>query len=202
MVLESKIEHFLGKIKLGVDFFLDAGTMLVEMLDENPSILADIVEQAREPWITEEVLRVFESIGRRQLAVEAMFLPRHVVSRLITLPLDQQREISSGEVPVLTGLRNGHHKVVHKPAASLSTKEAAVVIGPKGIRPPAEQAQVLEMKSHKEEKIGRYTIQLINGKPFIKGSLSKSLATKVLVTNDMAIEIELVRVVPADSPSE
>lgn len=197
MVLESKIETFISKIKLGVDFFLDAGVMLVEMLDHNPHCLADIVEYAREPWITEDVLRVFEAIGRKQLAVEAMFLPRHVVSRLITLPLDQQREISTTEIPVLTGMRQGHHKIVQKSASKLSTKEAAMVLGPKGIRPPEEQAEILEMKSHKEESIGRFTVFLVNNKPFIKHSSATGLCTKVLVTNESAIEIDLVRVVPS-----
>jgi hypothetical protein len=196
MVLESKFETFLSKIKLGVDFFLDAGVMLVEMIDDNPSICADIVEYAREPWITEDVLRVFESIGRKQLAVEAMFLPRHVVSRLMALPLDQQREISTGDIPVVTGMRQGHHKVVNKPARNLSTKEAAVVLGPKGVRSPAEQSKLIALKSHKEESIGRFTIFIMNNKPFIKHSTAKGLCTKVLVTNEQAIEIDLVRVLP------
>ena len=196
MVLEHKIESFLGKIKLGMDFFLDAGIMLVQMLDENPRVLEDIVEQSREPWITEDVLRVFESIGRKQIAVEAMFLPRHVLSRLIALPLEQQATISTSLVPVVTGFRQGTHKVVHKRVSSLTTKEAAVVIGTKGIRPPEEQAKELTLPSHKEVSIGRYTIFIMNNKPFIKHSTAKGICTKVLVTNEDAIEIDLVRVLP------
>lgn len=196
MVLEHKIESFLGKIKLGVDFFLDAGIMLVQMLDENPRVCEDIVRHAHEEWITEDVLRVFESIGRKQLAVEAMFLPRHVLSRLIALPLDQQATISTSLVPVVTGFRQGTHKVVHKRVSSLTTKEAAVVIGPNGIRPPEEQAKELTLPSHKEESIGRFTVFLMNNKPFIKHSTARGLCTKVVVTNEAAIEIDLVRVVP------
>lgn len=197
MVLEHKIDSFLGKIKLGVDFFLDAGIMLVQMLDENPHVCEDIVRHAKEAWITEDVLRVFESIGRKQLAVEAMFLPRHVISRLISMPIDQQRDIATTSLPVVTGLRQGQPRIGYKAASKLSTKEAAVVLGPDGIRAPEEQAKILTMKSHKEESIGRFTIQVVNGKAFIKQSSSRDvLATKVLVTNEKEIEIDLVRFVP------
>ena len=78
MVLENKIDRFISKIEMGRDFFLDAATMLVQMIDEEPGVCERIVEMKRVDWMTADVLSTFEAIGRKQLAVEAMFLPKHV----------------------------------------------------------------------------------------------------------------------------
>ncbi len=196
MVPEHKINSFVGKIKLGISFFEDAGRELVEMLDQDPRIFDEIIAISNEPWVTVEVLQTFESIGRKQLAVEAMFLPKHVLNRLIALPVGQQLEIATKPIQIVTGNRNGHARVTDMRARDLSGPQARLAIGPAGIRPVAEQKKLLLLKSHKEESIGRFTVFIMNNKPFIKHSKAKGLCTKVLVTDEKAIEIDLVRVVP------
>jgi hypothetical protein len=198
MDIENSVKQFISKISLGVDFFEAAGLMLVDMLDRDPYCFDEIMRSARHSgnaWVTLDVLRTFEQIGRKQLAVQAMFLPRHVLDKVISLPVAEQARLATSPVPVVTGLRHGYHQVERKPLALLTKTEAARTLGPNGLRSPSEQKQIT-LKAHKEETLGRYTIQIVNNKPFIKHSGSRGPCAKVVVTNLAAIELELVRMVP------
>jgi len=173
MVAEHKIENFISKVNMGVEWFLDAGTLLVEMMDENPGIKDDIVDY-RKGWITMDVLDTFELIGRKQLAVEAMFLPRHVLNRLIELPVGQQVSIATKMLPVVTGYRKGVTHSTDKPARSLTRSEAARVIGPDGIRTVKEQSAMLS-PARKFKSAGLFDIFTENdGKVIMTPSILKS----------------------------
>lgn len=143
MVSEHKIDKFISKVELGIDWFQEAGRILVEMLDENPSVKDDILSY-RKTWMTLEVLDTFEMIGRNQLSVHAMFMPRHVLNHLIALPIDEQVSISTGMIPTVTGMVNGSARIKIKPAADLTRREAARAIGPSGVRTPEEQVSMLK----------------------------------------------------------
>jgi hypothetical protein len=186
-----QIDSFISKVEMGVQWFKDAGEMLVRMLDKNPDIFTDILAQSNVPWITRDVLQVFESIGRNKLAVEAMFLPQHVLKRIIELPLSVQEGIATQPVPVVSGLREGTHSVIQKPAAKLTRNEAERAIGPKGIRPIDEQT--VFVKSDAVDRVGRFTVFLMNGKPFIKYSANKGSCQTVLMDKGGNIEIEVVK---------
>jgi hypothetical protein len=150
MVLESKIDQFISNIKLGVQFFKTAGELLVQLLDEDPYVFERIIKHSSEDWLTVDVLHTFEQIGRNQLAVEAIFLPKHVIDRLLELPADKQVEIATKPVSVVAGTRHGRHSVIQKSARNLSKKESARVIGPNGVRTPEEQAELLNSKPNEE----------------------------------------------------
>jgi len=191
MIAEHKIEQFIGKVNLGVEWFQDAGKLLVEMLDENPRAFDDILDY-RKGWITADVLHTFEMIGRKQLAVEAMFLPRHVLKHLIELPIGQQISIATKPVPVATGLHRGNHSHKLKPAAMLTQREACRAIGSKGLRPILEQIKMLTNK--KFESLGLFEITFKNGNPVLLKSTQKKTAAcqSVRLTGGKA-EIEITQ---------
>lgn len=158
MVLDRKVNDFLGKLHLGKSFFEDAAELLVTMLDEDPQVFDRILEVAHEAWLTRDVLSVFECIGRKQLTVEAMFLPKHVLDRLIAFPEDVQRRIASEAVPVFRSEGKSRTyqggTVGYKSAKDMTRREAARAIGPAGIRTPEEQAEILRQE---EESIDTTT---------------------------------------------
>jgi hypothetical protein len=195
MVPNSQIDSFISKVEMGVQWFNDAGELLVRMLDRDPDVFTDILAQSNVHWLTRDVLYVFEQIGRKKLAVEAMFLPKHVLNHMLALPPATQAAIATQPVPVVSGITHGRHQVVSKPAAQLTRREAATAIGPQGLRSPEEQARLV-MPSHKEETVGRFTVTLMNNRPFIRHSTHKGPATKVLVAAGGSAEIELVKVPP------
>ena len=179
MVLESKINLFLGKLRLGVDFFLDAGRMLVEMIDEDPQICLQIVADGQIDWLTMDVLSTFEAIGRKQLAVEAMFLPKHVLARLIALPTEQQATIATRPVRVLNGAKN---RSVEVSASRLTKRQAALAIGPNGVRSIEEQRGVRNtetISATPEKFVGYFELTVMNGKVFAKRVEKSARAQKV-----------------------
>lgn len=193
MVLENTIDRFISKIEMGRDFFLDAGQMLVKMVDEEPQVFERILSMKRVDWLTMDVLRTFEAIGRKQLAVEAMFLPSHVISHLITLPVDQQVKISANPVPVYTNgsARRRTEMVVHKPASRLTQREAKIALGPEGIRPIEEQKKLAEEKQP-ERVIGYYEVTVMNNRAFIKQCEKVARAQKVKLDSRGQIILEVV----------
>lgn len=192
MVLESKIDSFLCDIRLGVDFFFSAGQKLVEMLEEDPRAFDEILERSNLPWITVDVLKGFEMIGRKQLAVQAMFLPKHVLTRMVGMPLAEQERLIDNPVAVASGLRQGRHNVVHKRLTDLTRDESRRVIGPDGPRTVEQQAEVAAAKTT-EQSLGKFCVFIVNGKPFIRRSDWPRAHVKVEVGKDNSVEIELVK---------
>jgi hypothetical protein len=193
MVPSSKIDSFISKVEMGVQWFNDAGALLVRMLDEDPDVFADILQRSTCHWLTLDVLKVFELIGRRKLAVEAMFMPPHVLKRLIDLPVEVQQSISTKSVPVAVGLRDGRHHVTQKPAAELTRAEAGRVLGPNGLVPPSQQV----LDAAPMENLGRFTIVIVNNKPFIKRSQNTGPASRIVAVAGRDIDIELFVKKPA-----
>lgn len=191
MVLESKIDDFLSEIRLGVDFFFSAGQKLVLMLEEDPRVFEEIIERSKLSWVTMDVLKGFEMIGRKQLAVEAMFLPKHILNRMIGLPLDDQERMLSSPVNVSIGLRRGNQSRVGKALSKLSRNEAKRVIGPAGIRTVEEQ-DALPSKPP-EKVIGRFSITVMNGKAFIKRTSNTFACQKLRLDKNNTVEIEFIQ---------
>jgi hypothetical protein len=183
MAIESKIKNFLTKIKLGISWFEDAGQLLAGMIDDDPRAFDDITQHQDCPkWVTTDVLHTFEMIGRKQLSVEAMFLPRHVISRLIELPVDEQARIVRDGVPVVR-MSNGGHHIVNKPAQQLTPREACVAIGPSGVRTVEEQS----VMSTSTKNLGKWELTLMNGKPFLKQYTGNKAGHRVVLTNSQAV---------------
>lgn len=175
MVLENKIDRFISKIEMGKSFFEDAALMLVQMIDEEPGICDRIVELRRVDWLTRDVLHTFEAIGRKQLAVEAMFLPRHVIARMLSYPVEQQAQIATQPVRVLNGAAHRKTDISVKHVRDLTRREADRVFGPNGVRSPEEQN--IETPAEPDHLIGYYELTVLNGKPFLKKCDSAGLKT-------------------------
>lgn len=193
MVLETKIDRFVSKVEMGRDFFIDAANLLVQMIDEEPDVCERIVAMKRVDWMTMDVLQTFEAIGRKQLAVEAMFLPKHVLNRLIALPVDTQAQIATEQVPVFKqAKRRSTDECIRKPASRLTHREARIAIGPTGIRPIEEQKTIalepVETVSH-----GFFEVTLMNGKPFLKRFEKVARAQKVKLDDRGQAVIEIVK---------
>lgn len=187
LLQDSKIDKFIGTIELGVNFFQTSGKLLVELLDENPHVFEDILAAHPPVWLTRDVLDVFEQIGRNQLAVETMFLPRHVISRLVALPKDAQIQIATNPVPVVRRI-GGRHVTIKKSAKELTPKEARQAIGPVGVVPPEQQAAV----QPKLISCGKFELTLMNGKPFLKQG-GNSVPHKVVLDGNNRSTIEIFR---------
>ena len=144
-VIDEKITDFFSTLNLGLEWIGDAGRKLVAMVDENPSAFDDILEAAPGPWLTLEVLRTIEAVGRGHISTELLLVPLYVLKRLAALPPDVQIQAAQGidlaRVPPngKPGREGSHPSIYRKPACKLTKAEAHRAIGPNGIRTPAEQ---------------------------------------------------------------
>jgi hypothetical protein len=192
MVLENKIDRFISKIEMGRDFFIDAAHMLVTMIDEEPGVCERIIELRRVDWLTKDVLDTFEAIGRKQLAVEAMFLPRHVLAKLIAFPVEEQARVATTPVRVCNGAKHRKIDPDLKHVAELTRKEAAVVFGPRGVRTVEEQQRVIEeTEAAPAVHVGYFELTMMNGKPFLKRCEKVARAQRVKIERGQAV-IEVV----------
>lgn len=194
MVLENKIDQFIGKVALGKTFFEDAAKLLVTMIDEEPDVCERIVATKRADWLTKDVLDTFEAIGRKQLVVDAIFLPKHVLARLIALPTSEQSLIATKPIRVHNGAANrrGTETVV-KRASELSRREAAQVIGPNGLRSVEEQkAMPLVVEPDPDRTIGFVELTMMNGKVFVKKVERVARAQKVKLDARGTVVLEVV----------
>jgi len=162
-ITNEKIRSFLSKLNLGLSWIHDAGKQLVEILNKDPDAYDDIIQEADE-WVTKDILKTVEAIGRGQIAPELLILPIHVFNRLSSLPMEEQLKAIQG-VPVAVDLRSreGYH-VIDKPAAKLSKAESKRVIAPDGrIRTPVEQMQSLTPQTKIGTIIGKYQVVMEAG---------------------------------------
>lgn len=147
-VLDQTIADFLSTLNLGLEWIGDAGKKLVAMMDTNPSAFDDILDTNPPEWITRDVLRTIEQIGRGKISPELLVLPLHVFNRLSSLPtLEQIKAMQNGVEVVskrMSCARPGGFTREKKLACKLTVKEAKRAIGPRGIRSPAEQEAILK----------------------------------------------------------
>jgi len=161
-VTDQAISDFLATLKLGIEWIGDAGKKLVAIIDRNPQAYDDILEQSTCTWLTGEVLKTIEAIGRGQIAPEMLVLPLHVLNRLSVLPTDEQiKAMQSVEVAIPSRARNGGWRKIDKPACKLSMREARRAIGPNGVRSVEEQIGRYSKKC--ESNFGKYHIVMENG---------------------------------------
>lgn len=190
MVLESKIDRFIGNIGLGVNFFEDAAERLVDMIDEEPGVCERILALNRVDWLTKDVLDTFEAIGRKQLAVGAIFMPKHVLSRLIALPVDMQQRVIESPVTVYREAGRRRTDAVRvKPTAKLNVAEAKLAIGPNGVRSVDEQKALTNPAQ--EKSAGYFGFTLMNGKLFVNRTNPKPGVQRIRLKGNSAV-VEII----------
>lgn len=182
MVLESKIKSFLCEISLGIDFFFSAGRKLVAMLDEDPRVFEEIIEQSKLDWVTMDVLKGFELIGRKQLAVQAMFLPKHVLNRMIGMPLVEQERLLKNPVTLFTGLRGGKPSYRKKSLSKLSRVEAKQVFN--------------GVQSESDQSLGRFQIIVANGSATIKPLPATARCRRIALDQNGSVAVEFMKPMP------
>lgn len=164
-VVEQSIQDFLVTLKMGLGWVADAGRKLVAMVDRDPHVFDDIMEVKTESWITREVLKTVEAVGRGQIAPELLILPHHVMMRLATLPIEQQILAVNGDIEIAIPPKraNGAWHKTDKPAAKLTETEAYRAITSKGIISAAEQEKRHTRRVN--DRHGRFVIVMVDGIP-------------------------------------
>lgn len=92
------IKEFLGNLDLGFSFIQKAGEQLVKMKAANFDVFDDILEEC--DWLTRDMLETILLIGRREIHPRILLLPRHVYTKIVGLPYEEQERIATQGVAV------------------------------------------------------------------------------------------------------
>jgi len=95
----KKINEFSKLITIGLESWVKAGELLVEMVDENENTYANILESI--PEMSYEVLSRFEQIGRKQLNPRLLLDGSTGLRKLATLPFSEQNKYYEEPMDVL-----------------------------------------------------------------------------------------------------
>lgn len=139
---ETKLERFHAALQQGKESLAEAGTILVDLIDEDPSIKSRILDE--NPELTENVLETLERIGRKQLYHPLALNDSPGMTALRKCTFSDQKKHFSEPVPVLlihSRDDTGHLQI---PVHSLTAKQARQVFCRGHIRSLGEQRAWLE----------------------------------------------------------
>lgn len=140
-VTKEKVDRFSRLIMQGVELWVKAGELIVEMVDKNKNAFAEIIRE--NPDLSVDLLISFERIGRKQLNPCLILETCPGAARLRQLPYDAQTKYSKQPVEVLVAWNRGNPIIAKKHFRELSKQESVRVFSPAGARTVDEQKQLL-----------------------------------------------------------
>lgn len=150
--LNTRIQSFITLIQTGVDAWVEAGKMLVEMVDADPMVFDAIIRHA--PHINAGVLGKFEQMGRGILHPHLLlsFTPGH--EKLAKLPLSMQTRYLDEPIPLIVESATGTDVLLVK-AKDMTADQARQVFASDRLRTEGEQkAWILDRRSKEARPVG------------------------------------------------
>lgn len=150
--LNAKIDQFITLIQRGVDAWVEAGKILVEMVEDDPMVFDAIIRKA--PHINAGVLGKFEQMGRGILHPNLLlsFTPGH--EKLAKLPLSMQTRYLEEPIPLLVETENGTDVLLVK-AKDMTAEQARQVFASNRLRTEGEQkAWLIDRRSKEAKPVG------------------------------------------------
>jgi hypothetical protein len=96
---KDRIQAFLAAFQAGVDAWIEAGKILVELVDEDPHVYNYIQQEC--PAMTPDILGKFESIGRGVILPTLAMDASPGSKQLQRLPLSVQERFQKEPIPVI-----------------------------------------------------------------------------------------------------
>lgn len=144
---QIKIAQFAALIKEGIDAWVKAGEIIVELLNQDPTVIDQIC--AQNAWITPEICYRFEQIGRKQVSPQLLLSDTPGVRRLRSLPFSQQERYANEPLELLV-VENGKTDVLKIHVKNLTPAQTAQVFEKDSVRDIAKQRAYLFDKQSKD----------------------------------------------------
>jgi len=151
----NRISKVRDLISMGLDSWVKAGEIIVEMLDHEGLTLADISEAIGTPV---GILSRFEQLGRKNMMPRLLIANYPASRNLQALPYSEQSRLIDGSVEVLTADGDDKINILTK---NLTTKQCQQVFSSKEVRDiPSQRAWVESRRRRSKDKI------IISGMPY------------------------------------
>jgi hypothetical protein len=144
---QAKIETFIQHFRRGVEEWIAAGEILVEMVEEDPYVYDYIINQC--PTLNAGILGRFEQMGRKTLHPQLLLTASPGFAKLQKLPFSMQERYIDEPVPMIVHTEAGTDVLLVK-AKDMTKEQAAQVFAPGRVRTEGEQKAWL--MQHRSEK--------------------------------------------------
>ena len=150
-LINHKSRQLAEAIQRGIDSWMEAGKLLVSMLDHEGMSLAQIADEADSDFITPEVLAQFERIGRGQVLPALLAAQYPAAKYLERLPMSLQTQSIRDGVELLI-VKAGKTDSLNVAVKHLTQKQCKQVFDRNGIRSLAYQRAWLEEQNMNAER--------------------------------------------------
>jgi hypothetical protein len=139
-ITAGSIAIFNRLISQGVEAWIKAGKLLVQMVDANPNAYSIIMRD--NPHLTPDILITFERIGRREVYPFLLLQKNPATAKLLSYDITKQEEFYKNPVELVVGMADGNPVVRKKLAMNMTKPEVALAFGPHGLRSVKEQESI------------------------------------------------------------
>jgi hypothetical protein len=159
-VLDSQIDKFALLVRQGIDTWRNAGKLLVEMTEKDPSAVARIKERS---GLSDAMIQTFARIGRNEIWPSLLADSSMGAQKLLACHYEDQKKYASDPIEVAYEWRSGNIKTVKRKVSELSRQECAVVFSADGrinnleqqsfrLRSPAPETKLADLDPRAEVK--------------------------------------------------
>jgi hypothetical protein len=128
---QAQIDAFITHFRRGVEEWITAGEILVQMVEQDPYVYDYIIQQC--PQINAGILGRFEQMGRKTLHPQLLLTASPGFAKLQKLPFSLQERYIEEPVPVIVHTADGTDVLLVK-AKDMTKEQAAQVFAPGRIR--------------------------------------------------------------------
>jgi hypothetical protein len=149
---KKQIAEFIELFQTGVNAWIKAGELLVQMVEEDPHIYDYIIQQC--PTLNAGILGRFEQMGRKTLHPQLLLSASPGFSKLSKLPFSMQERYLTEPVPVIVHTDTGTDVLLIE-AKNMTKEQANQVFAPGRIRTEGEQkAWLIQQRSNSAKPVG------------------------------------------------
>ena len=143
---QAQIDAFITHFRRGVEEWITAGEILVQMVEQDPYVYDYIIQQC--PQINAGILGRFEQMGRKTLHPQLLFNNSAGYSKLQKLPYSLQERYIDEPIPLVVHTENGTDVLLVK-AREMTKEQANQAFGTGRIRTEGEQkAYLIQQESN------------------------------------------------------
>jgi len=145
-IIKNKIDEFSRCITDGINSWIRAGELVIEILAENPNAVDDICRAV--PGLPRDVVYRFEAIGRRDVHPQLLLSAAPGIRKLATMPYSVQCQFVSNPVPFMVETEHGVETLLVN-VNNMTGDQCRQAFGASSVRGIPEQRAWIESEKRK-----------------------------------------------------
>ena len=149
---KDRIDQFLDLFHQGINAWIKAGEILVELTEDDPHAYDYIIQRC--PTLSAGVLGRFEEMGRKTLHPQLLLTSSPGFAKLQKLPFSLQERYVEEPIPIIVHSEGGTDVLLVK-AKEMTKEQAAQVFTGNRVRTEGEQkAYIMQQRSEHARPVG------------------------------------------------